>query len=50
MAARHPMCQIHVVPGQGHAPLLLDSPTLDRIAAFIDEADVIRGLKPRAGQ
>jgi pimeloyl-ACP methyl ester carboxylesterase len=39
MAARHPLCQLHVVPGQGHAPLLLDSPTLDRIAAFIDETD-----------
>jgi pimeloyl-ACP methyl ester carboxylesterase len=41
MAARNPLCQIHVVPGQGHAPLLLDAPTLDRIAAFIDEADGI---------
>jgi pimeloyl-ACP methyl ester carboxylesterase len=41
MAARHPLCQIHIVPGQGHAPLLLDSPTLDRIADFIDEADGI---------
>jgi pimeloyl-ACP methyl ester carboxylesterase len=39
MAARHPLCQIHVVPGQGHAPLLLDAPTLDRIAAFIAETD-----------
>ena len=50
MAARHPLCQIHVVPGQGHAPLLLDAPTLDRIAAFIDEADEVGELKPRAGQ
>lgn len=39
MAARHPLCEIHVVPGQGHAPLLLDTPTLDRIAAFIDRVD-----------
>jgi pimeloyl-ACP methyl ester carboxylesterase len=39
MAARHPLCQLHVVPGQGHAPLLLDRPTLDRIAAFIGETD-----------
>ncbi|WP_294537391.1 alpha/beta hydrolase [uncultured Rhodoblastus sp.] len=39
MAAVHPRCQTHVVPGQGHAPLLLDKPTLERIAAFIDEAD-----------
>ena len=49
MAARHPMCQIHVVPGQGHAPLLLDQPTLDRIAAFIDETDEISSL-PKAGE
>jgi pimeloyl-ACP methyl ester carboxylesterase len=39
MAASHPRCQTHVVPGQGHAPLLLDAPTLDRIVAFIDEVD-----------
>jgi pimeloyl-ACP methyl ester carboxylesterase len=39
MAARHPLCEIHVVPGQGHAPLLLDTPTLDRIAAFVDQVD-----------
>jgi pimeloyl-ACP methyl ester carboxylesterase len=39
MAARHPRCEIHVVPGQGHAPLLLDTPTLDRIAAFVDQVD-----------
>jgi pimeloyl-ACP methyl ester carboxylesterase len=39
MAARNPNCQTHLVPGQGHAPLLLDSPTLERIAAFINEVD-----------
>lgn len=39
MAERNPRCQIHVVPGQGHAPLLLDGPTLERIAAFVDEVD-----------
>ncbi len=39
MAARNPLCQTHVVPGQGHAPLLLDKPTLERLAAFIDEVD-----------
>jgi pimeloyl-ACP methyl ester carboxylesterase len=42
MAARNPMCQTHVVLGQGHAPLLLDAPTLDRIAAFIDDVDAGR--------
>ncbi len=39
MAARNPLCQVHVVPGQGHTPLLLDAPTLERVAAFIDEVD-----------
>jgi pimeloyl-ACP methyl ester carboxylesterase len=42
MAARNPHCQTYEVAGQGHAPLLLDSPTLERIAAFINEVD--RGL------
>ncbi|MBB4196572.1 pimeloyl-ACP methyl ester carboxylesterase [Rhodoblastus sphagnicola] len=35
MARRNPLCQLHVVPGQGHAPLLLDTPTLTRIGAFV---------------
>jgi pimeloyl-ACP methyl ester carboxylesterase len=35
MASSHPRCQTHVVPGQGHAPLLLDTPTLNRIGAFV---------------
>jgi hypothetical protein len=39
MGTSHPRCQTHVVPGQGHAPLLLDAPTLERIVAFIDEVD-----------
>ena len=34
MATRHPGCRTHVVAGQGHAPLLIDAPTLDVIAAF----------------
>jgi pimeloyl-ACP methyl ester carboxylesterase len=37
MAARHPRFESLVVPGQGHAPLLLDEPTLERIAAFVGE-------------
>lgn len=39
MAARHPRCQTYVAPGQAHAPLLLDYPTLERIARFIDEVE-----------
>jgi pimeloyl-ACP methyl ester carboxylesterase len=35
MAERNPLCQLHVVEGQGHAPLLLDTPTLNRIGDFI---------------
>lgn len=35
MQRRHPRFETHVIPGQGHAPLLLDQPTLERICAFI---------------
>ncbi|HUO54049.1 MAG TPA: alpha/beta hydrolase [Rhodoblastus sp.] len=41
MAERNPLCQTHVVSGQGHAPLLLDYPTLDRIARFIEETEAL---------
>ena len=37
MAARHPRFESFIVPGQGHAPLLLDEPTLARIEAFVAE-------------
>jgi pimeloyl-ACP methyl ester carboxylesterase len=37
MAKRNPLCELHVVLGQGHTPLLLDAPTLDRIGAFVDK-------------
>jgi len=36
MQRRAPEMQILTVPGQGHAPLLLDAPTLDRISAFLE--------------
>lgn len=39
MADAHPQCQTHTVPGQGHAPLLLDDATQARITAFIAEGD-----------
>ncbi len=35
MARRHPGGETYVVEGQGHAPLLMDAPTMTRIAAFI---------------
>ena len=37
MQARHPRCEAHTVPGQGHAPLLLDEPTIARVAAFVEQ-------------
>ncbi len=39
MARRHPDCALFTVPGQGHAPLLRDVATLDRIAAFARHCD-----------
>ena len=39
MGRRHPDLEILVVPGQGHAPLLLDEPTIARIARFVDRVD-----------
>ncbi|MEN9707973.1 MAG: hypothetical protein RIQ68_381 [Pseudomonadota bacterium] len=35
MQARHPQAQAFTVSGQGHAPLLLDQPSIERICAFI---------------
>ncbi len=34
MQARHPNCTSHVVKGQGHAPLLMDEPTIKVIEGF----------------
>jgi pimeloyl-ACP methyl ester carboxylesterase len=39
MQAAHPACESHVVIGQGHAPLLRDAATIDRIAAFVGAAE-----------
>jgi pimeloyl-ACP methyl ester carboxylesterase len=36
MARRAPRLESFTVPGQGHAPLLLDQPTLRRISNFLD--------------
>jgi pimeloyl-ACP methyl ester carboxylesterase len=35
MLKRHPGAESMTVPGQGHAPLLLDKPSIDRICFFI---------------
>ncbi|MGH6838072.1 MAG: alpha/beta fold hydrolase [Methylocella sp.] len=39
MAARHPGAEVHIVEGQGHAPLLLDEETITRICAFVAAND-----------
>jgi len=39
MGKRHPACETHVVPGQGHAPLLLDDASIARVSAFIARVD-----------
>lgn len=36
MAERHPGLETFEVPGQGHAPLLRDPPTIERIARFVE--------------
>ncbi|MFN3892450.1 MAG: alpha/beta fold hydrolase [Beijerinckiaceae bacterium] len=43
MGRRHPRFQAHTVPGQGHAPLLLDAPTMAVIADFIAAIDPSEG-------
>ncbi len=37
MCVRHPDCAAYTVPGQGHAPLLLDETSINRIRQFIAE-------------
>lgn len=39
MARRHPRLQHVEVAGEGHAPLLADTPTLTRIASFLGQLD-----------
>ena len=39
MTQRQPDCEAFTVPGQGHAPLLMDAPTLMKIEAFIARID-----------
>lgn len=42
MAARHPAFTAHVVEGQGHAPLLRDAATLQRIESFLGKCETTR--------
>lgn len=39
MVERHPGLVTHVVPGEGHAPLLHDAPTIEAIDAFLAGTD-----------
>ncbi len=39
MMARHPNCARLEVKGEGHAPLLMDQPTITAIRGFLDAAD-----------
>ncbi|MGH6863801.1 MAG: alpha/beta fold hydrolase, partial [Methylocella sp.] len=44
MAARHLGAEILTVEGQGHAPLLLDEATVNRICAFVAATDSARDV------
>ena len=39
MRSRHPRLTTVSVPGQGHAPLLKDAPTIKAIAEFLAHTD-----------
>lgn len=39
MTRRHSRCESYIVPGQGHAPLLLDAPSIARIQNFLARVD-----------
>lgn len=43
MVARRPDIDLVTVPDQGHAPLLSDKPTMDRIVAFCKRCDGVSG-------
>ena len=48
MQERHPKLACIVVPGEGHAPLLRDAPTLSTIAQFFSETDAASGHAARS--
>ncbi|MFZ4531131.1 MAG: alpha/beta fold hydrolase [Alsobacter sp.] len=39
MSEAHRGLLVHIVPGQGHAPLLRDSPTIERIISFVGQVE-----------
>ena len=39
MQLRHPDCSTLVVPGEGHAPLLMDERTIGAITRFVSALD-----------
>ncbi len=39
MRRRHPALVSHTVPGEGHAPLLMDAPTQEAVLHFLEQAD-----------
>jgi pimeloyl-ACP methyl ester carboxylesterase len=39
MEARHPRARSYTIPGQSHAPLLMDAATISRIKSFLSETD-----------
>lgn len=39
LQARRPDLEVHVTPGQGHAPLLDDQPAMEAIARFLEASD-----------
>ncbi|MEO0729235.1 MAG: alpha/beta hydrolase [Pseudomonadota bacterium] len=45
MARRHPRFRSHTVPGEGHAPLLRDEPTINAIRRFFDDAEPKEGAQ-----
>jgi len=47
MGRRHPRLDHVLVPGQGHAPLLMDTPTQSAISAFLKTADATSLMHPR---
>lgn len=47
MAQRHKACETYVVEGQGHAPLLYDEASIERIAEFIRKVEDGETLSPQ---